>query len=83
MACGTPVVSTRVGGTPEIVAAPEAGVLAEERTAEGIALALRRLLGNYPDRKLTHGYAKGFDWATTARAQLQLFESVLLQQGGA
>lgn len=83
MACGTPVVSTSVGGTPEIVAAPEAGVLANEPSEEGIARALRRLLGNYPDRNLTRTYAMGFDWETTARAQLRLFESVLARKGGA
>jgi len=82
MACGTPVVSTRVGGTPEIVAAPEAGVLASERTEEGIAQAVRRLLESYPDRNLTQQYAKRFDWETTTRSQLRLFESVLARKGG-
>jgi teichuronic acid biosynthesis glycosyltransferase TuaC len=83
MACGTPVVSTRVGGTPEIVAAPEAGVLAEERSAHGIAEALRRLFQNYPDRKLTRLYAERFGWDETTRGQLQVFENVLGTGGGA
>jgi glycosyltransferase involved in cell wall biosynthesis len=82
MACGTPVVSTRVGGTPEIVAAPEAGVLANERSEHGIAEALGRLFQNYPDRKLTRRYAERFGWDETTRGQLQLFEGVLGIRGG-
>src|SRR5206468_3917919 len=49
MACGTPVVASNVWGTPEVVAAPEAGVLMKERSPEGIAEALRTLRANYPD----------------------------------
>jgi glycosyltransferase involved in cell wall biosynthesis len=77
MACGTPVVSTRVGGTPEIVSAPEAGVLVDERSAHGIVEALQRLFRNYPDREKTRRYAERFGWDETTRGQLQLFEGVL------
>ena len=43
MACGTPVVATRVGGTPEVVADPSAGLLIDERTPEAIANGVRSL----------------------------------------
>jgi glycosyltransferase involved in cell wall biosynthesis len=76
MACGTPVVATNVGGTPEIVAAPEAGVLASERSVRGITDALRRLLQNYPDRNLTRRYAEGYSWAATTAGQLELFDRI-------
>ena len=76
MACGTPVVSTRVGGTPEIVAAPEAGVLADERSPRGIGEALRRLLRSTPDRGLTRRYAENYSWAATTAGQLELFERI-------
>jgi teichuronic acid biosynthesis glycosyltransferase TuaC len=81
MACGTPVVSTRVGGTPEIVTAPEAGVLADERSVDGISEALRKLLRNYPDRKATRRYAERYSWAATTAGQLQLLDRIL--SGGA
>jgi glycosyltransferase involved in cell wall biosynthesis len=77
MACGTPVVSTRVGGTPEVVAAPEAGVLTSERSARGIVEALQQLFRNYPDRKLTRRYAEGYSWAATTAGQLELFRRTL------
>lgn len=83
MACGTPVVSTTTGGTPEIVAAPEAGVLARERSVPGIVEALHRLLQSTPDRDLTRQYAERFSWDETTRGQLRLFAGVLGEQGRA
>ena len=43
MASGTPVVATRVWGTPEVVQTPSAGVLVE-RNSENIARGLREVL---------------------------------------
>ena len=44
MACGTPVVATRVGGVPEIVQTPLVGRVVAERTAGALALAVEGLL---------------------------------------
>jgi glycosyltransferase involved in cell wall biosynthesis len=77
MACGTPVVAAEVGGIPEIVAVPEAGVLMTERSESGVVQALQRLFQNYPDRKLTRNYAERFSWDDTTRGQLALFDRIL------
>ena len=77
MACGTPVVATDVGGVPEIVAAPEAGVLVAERSAEGLVRAVRQLLADYPDRGATRRHAERFGWETTTRGMMDLFGRVL------
>ncbi|MCC7486320.1 MAG: glycosyltransferase family 4 protein [Burkholderiales bacterium] len=77
MACGTPVVATRVGGNPEAVAAPEAGVLAGERTPEAIAAALRELHSRGIDRARTRRYAERFGWDETTRGQIALFRRIL------
>jgi glycosyltransferase involved in cell wall biosynthesis len=77
MACGTPVVATNVWGTPEVVAASEAGVLMEERSAKGVADAVRRLRSNYPSHDATRGYAERFSWDETTQGQLKLFREVL------
>jgi glycosyltransferase involved in cell wall biosynthesis len=77
MACGTPVVASRVYGTPEVVAAPEAGVLMAERTPEGIADGVKRLRAAYPDRADTRRYAERFSWDDTTAGQLTLFRSIL------
>jgi glycosyltransferase involved in cell wall biosynthesis len=80
MACGTPVVASNVWGTPEVVAAPEAGVLMRERTPEALAQAVRQLLENYPDRAATRRYAERFSWDDTTRGQLDIFSDVVKQK---
>jgi glycosyltransferase involved in cell wall biosynthesis len=77
MACGTPVVASNVGGTAEVVAAPEAGVLMAERSPEALADAVRSLFARYPDRGATRRYAEGFSWAATTEGQLRLFGRIL------
>jgi teichuronic acid biosynthesis glycosyltransferase TuaC len=81
MACGTPVVASRVYGTPEVVAAPEAGVLMAERTPQGVADAVNALRANYPDRAATRRYAERFSWDDTTAGQLAVFNAVLNRAG--
>ena len=83
MACGTPVIASRVWGTPEVVAAPEAGLLMAERSAAGVADAVRALRAAYPDRAATRRYAERFSWDETTAGQLKLFTEVLAAQGAA
>lgn len=81
MACGTPVVATRVWGTPEVVAAPAAGVLVDERSAQGILNGVRRLFAAPPARQATRRYAEGFSWAETSRGQFELFDGLRRRAG--
>jgi teichuronic acid biosynthesis glycosyltransferase TuaC len=77
MACGTPVVAPRVGGIPEVVADPAAGLLYRERTGAAIAEAVRQLRASQPDRDATRRYAERFSWDETTRGQLRLFRSIV------
>ncbi len=77
MACGTPVIATAVGGSPEVVAAPEAGLLMKARTPEALASAVRKLLTSPPDREATRRYVEGFGWDATTAGQLELFGRIL------
>ncbi len=81
MACGTPVVATRVWGIPEIVAAPEAGVLIDEREVSALREGVRRLLAAGIDRRRTRAYAERFGWAATTAAQLAMFAEVIDEHG--
>lgn len=77
MACGTPVVASNVGGTPEVVASPDAGRLMPERTAKGVADAIRILRAAYPAHEDTRNYAAKFSWSDTTQGQLDLFVQIL------
>jgi glycosyltransferase involved in cell wall biosynthesis len=81
MACGTPVVASNVWGTPEVVAAPEAGVLMGERTAQGVADAVNHLRAHYPDHAATRRYAENFSWDATTDGQLELFGKIIGVRG--
>lgn len=73
MACGTPVVATKIWGTPEVVAEAVAGRLVERRDGQAFAEAIRSLLAEYPDRAQVRAYAEKFSWQGTTDAQLALF----------
>ncbi len=65
MACGTPVVATRISGTPEVVLNDTAGILIDERSGSGIAAGIKQLQQHYPSRKKTRRYAESFSWDDT------------------
>ena len=71
---GSPVVASRVGGTPEVVTSPAAGVLMPSNTADGVALAVQALRDNYPSRAATRTFAEQFSWAETTRRKIQLWK---------
>lgn len=76
LACGTPVVATAVGGSVEIVASPDAGILVSERSADALASACADLLRAPLDRAATRRHAERFGWAEPIMRQLELLERV-------
>ena len=65
LACGTPVVATRVWGAPEVITSPELGVLVEQGVkpiADGLELALRKSW----DREGLTRYAASRTWELVA-----------------
>ncbi len=76
MACGLPVIATRVGGVPEIVTEPVAGRLIERRDPDALAGAITALFSAYPDARQIRDYAATFDWAQTTQAQIELFKEI-------
>ncbi len=78
LACGTPVIATSVGAAPDIVAAPEAGMLVAERSTTALLAAIRQLREHYPDRVTTRAYAEQFSWDETSAGQVQVFNRLTL-----
>jgi glycosyltransferase involved in cell wall biosynthesis len=83
MACGTPVITTAVGGLPEVVTAPEAGVLMVERSSAAVIRAVRALLSAPPDRRQTRRFSERFTWRRTAEQHLDLLDTILAPVGAA
>ena len=77
IACGTPVVATRIPGTDEVVTDEAVGELFSPRAADELAAAVLRLFDRAPARSRVRQYAEGFSWDATSLAQLALFETVL------
>lgn len=83
MACGTPVVATAVGGTPEVVTTDVAGVMMTERSPQGLVRAVRQLQGCYPDRAAVRRHTEGYGWEQTSSGQRELFRRIVNRQGEA
>jgi teichuronic acid biosynthesis glycosyltransferase TuaC len=81
MACGTPMVATDAGGTPEVLTTPVVGELVYERNAIVVARAVDGVLARRPDRAAIRRYAEGFSWDATTRGQLDLFGDILRNSG--
>lgn len=75
MASGTPVVATKVWGTPEVVKTRAAGVLVE-RTSSAIAQGITSLLQNKTSRDDTRRYAEQFSWNETCDGLYKIFEAI-------
>lgn len=83
MACGKPVVATRVGGIPELVRDGVDGLLVEPGDLDQLASAVVRLLTN-PEVRRKMALAgrervKEYSWDDTARKVLAAYESAVAQ----
>jgi glycosyltransferase involved in cell wall biosynthesis len=76
MACGTPVVATRVGGIADMVNSPVAGCLMSERSVPELVAAVQRLMQQLPARAAVRTHASAHTWARTTAAQQALFSRI-------
>jgi len=86
MACGVPVVATRVGGIPELVEDGQTGLLVPPEDPEALGEAIRRILD---DPGLASGLARAaravvesrFTWESVGRQIISMYEEVLVGAG--
>ena len=85
MACGCPVVASRVGGNPELVRDGEHGILFEPQNVGALAKSLRRLiedpslrntLGRNEERFIRHGFSR----AASANRMAEIYEELLARR---
>ncbi|KAA0921463.1 MULTISPECIES: glycogen synthase [Streptomyces] len=86
MACGTPVVASRIGGIPEVVEDGETGVLVtmDEDFETGLAQALDSVLGDTGTARRMGEAGRQravgeFGWDAVARRTVRLYEEILKQ----
>lgn len=65
LSCGTPVVTSDVGGAREVIDRPEAGRLVP-REPETIAAAVREIIASPPDQQAVRRAAEKFGWDRNA-----------------
>jgi glycosyltransferase involved in cell wall biosynthesis len=79
MACGTPVVAANTSSLPEVVG--EAGLTVDPLDVEGLAEAMRRVLGDdalqQEMRKRGLQRARGFSWTKTAQETVQVYRRAM------
>jgi glycosyltransferase involved in cell wall biosynthesis len=82
MACGTPVVATRVGALPEVVGEEGGGLLVPPRDPQRLAKALLDILGNERVRKKMGSAGRQrvedlFTWSRVAERTVEVYKELL------
>ena len=72
MACGTPVVATRIGGIPEVIN-DDCGLLTEPGDIDVLRQALDKALEKDWNHERIHQHASGFSWEENTRQMLDMF----------
>jgi len=86
LAVGTPTISTRVGGTPEIIDDGDTGLLVPPDDPNALADAIRRLQTNPADARRIGANGKShvrthLTWAVAAEQFEALYEQILTERG--
>lgn len=77
MACGLPVVTTRVGGNAEVVCSPELGALVEFGDRSALTSALRDALLRSWDRQRIIDFARENSWDRRIPQLIEVYERTL------
>ena len=82
MACGTPIVSTKVGGIKDVVLDGKTGILVGPKNQEEVAEAVNKLLADKElakrmGEKGRERVEKKFSWERVAERTLALYKSIL------
>jgi teichuronic acid biosynthesis glycosyltransferase TuaC len=75
LACGTPVIATRVGGVPEVLD-ETVGRIVPPRDTAALASAVRSLQADPPDRTRVRAWGERFGWSATIASLAALIERV-------
>lgn len=77
LACGKPVVATRVGAVPEIISSDEYGFLVDVNKKDDLAEAISKSLDKQWSQEKLRERVSGFTWAGTAEGIKNILEGVI------
>ena len=79
LACGTPVVASRVGGVPEIVGSDDGGVLVPPADEDALAAGLAAIASWQPDHRRVAAASRARPWSVQARLIAAVYRGVLAE----
>jgi glycosyltransferase involved in cell wall biosynthesis len=82
MACGLPVITTDVGGNPEVVASPTFGTLVPFGDQARLEEALSDALSRSWDRDALVAYARDNCWEQRVAILLEAFRGAVVRESG-
>ena len=77
LACGTPVIASRVGGIPEILVSSDFGIMVPPRNSEALAQAILDAAGKNWDQTKLAAYARANTWSERAQRFLKVYQNVI------
>ncbi len=86
MACGVPVISTKLSGIPELVEDGRSGILVAQKDPRGLAAAIKRLLADSDTRRRFSAEAREkvvgqFEIRDVARQLMEMFSDSVIKRG--
>ena len=77
LACGIPVLSTNVGGIPDIINSAQYGMLCDPDQPREFANMIMRALQTQWDKKTISDYGQGYTWNNLAEKLVGIYKKVL------
>ena len=77
LACGIPVVSTRVGAVPDLVCSAEYGLLCPPDDIPQLAVQIATALATTWDRQRIAAHGRQFTWENVVRETVQVYQKAL------
>jgi glycosyltransferase involved in cell wall biosynthesis len=77
LACGKPVIASRVGGIPEIINNKDIGELFQKKNVDGLVTAIINALNKEWDHEKTIKYAQGYTWDNIANKLKYIYKDCL------
>jgi glycosyltransferase involved in cell wall biosynthesis len=82
LACGTPVLASRVGGIPEMVAWEDGGILVPPGDVDALAAGLVAIAERSYDPGQVAASSNARPWSTQARHIADVYRALLVGAGG-